>query len=216
MKVLIADDHNIVRAGISKLLKSAGFVKRVEEATDGRDVIEKARIFKPDLFVLDYEMPRYDAIYAATILQSKWPGVPILVLSVCLSGEHVMEAIRAGVNGIVYKDEHCEVLFAAIKALMDGKTWFKGHVAEVIAQEYSSENSSGNNTKIKKHSLLTKRELEIIRYLNDGYTSAEIAGMLYISRRTVEVHKANIFKKTGVNTTVKLLKYSITNNLISA
>lgn len=216
MKILIADDHNIVRAGISKLLKSAGFVKKVEEAADGRDAIEKARFFKPDMFVLDYEMPRYDAIYAANILQSKWPDIPILILSVYLSGDNIMEAIKAGVNGIVYKDEHYEVLFAAIKALMDGKTWFKGQVAEVIAQEYSAENSSGNNSKKKNNGLITKRELEIIKYLNDGYTSSEIAGILYISRRTVEVHKANIFKKTGVNTTVKLLKYSITNKLIDA
>lgn len=215
MKILIADGQNIVRAGISKLLKASGFVKQVEEAVDGREVIEKARVFKPDIFILDYEMPRYDAVYATSILQYKWPDKPILLLSDYLSGDQVIEAYQAGVNGVVYKDEHCDVLFAAIKTLMSGKPWFKGQVAEIIAQGVSTKNLPNSKQKTKHNSILTKRELEVVKCLNDGYNSTEIASMLFISRRTVEVHKANIFKKTGVNTTVKLLNYSIRNNLVS-
>ncbi len=214
MKVLIADDHNIVRAGISKLLKSTGFIKKVDDAGNGREAVEKAKRFNPDLFLLDYDMPRYDAVYSASILQNKWPDKPILLLTEILEDEHIMEAFNAGINGIVYKSESPDVLFAAIKAVMSGMSWFKGRVAEVIAQEYSMGQITSGKANTTKSSLLTKRELEMVKYLTDGYTSAEVSEMLFISRRTVEVHKANIFKKTGVNNTVKLLKYALQNNLI--
>lgn len=215
MKILIADEHIIVRAGINKLLKSTGFIKKVEEAGDGREVIKKAKMFNPDLFLLDYDMPRYDAVYTANIIQNKWPDKPILLLTSILPGEHVMESFKAGVNGIVYKNESQNVLFAAIKTVMSGKSWFKGHVAEIIAQEYSSLQTPALKTNSLKTGLLTKREHEMIKYLTDGHTSAEIAEMLFISQKTVEAHKANIYKKTGVNNTVKLLKYALKNKIVT-
>jgi DNA-binding NarL/FixJ family response regulator len=219
MKVLIAEDQKIVRSGICKLLLSTGFIKKIEEAQDGRETIEKAKDFQPDLFLLDYEMPNYNATYATRIIRTKWPDTPVLILSMYQSADYVMDVVNAGVNGIVFKEATFEELTQAIRIVADGGSWFKGPVAEIITQSLLFKDNDSNAV-IKKKLLrsgekpLTSRELEMIKYFVMGHTCAEISEILFISKRTVESHKTNIFRKLDVNNTTRLVKYAMENKLI--
>lgn len=218
MKVLLAEDQEIVRTGISSFLRSTGFIKKIEEAKDGRDAIEKAKVFEPDLFVLDYEMPEYNGTYAARIIKAKWPEIPVLIISMDNSEACIMDAVGATVQGIVFKGATKDEFIDAIRTVASGGLWFKGQIAEVIANKLlPNHNGSQNGVKTKQtrtENSLTKRENELITYFVNGLSCPEIARTFFISKRTVESHKANIFKKLGVNNTAKLIKYAIDNNLV--
>lgn len=217
MKVLVAEDQTLVLAAITKLLLSIGFIKKVEEAKDGRETIEKAKVFHPDIFLLDYEMPNYNGTYATRIIKNKWPEAPVLIMTMYQSEESVMEVVNAGANGIIFKDAKAEELTDAIRIVAGGGNWFKGRVAEIVAQGLLVKSNGCNNELATDLSLpeklLTNRELEMIKYFVMGYTSAEIADMLFISKRTVDSHKTNIFKKLGVNNCVRLAKFAFENKL---
>ncbi len=212
MRVLIAEDHRLVREGIRNILIESGVVSEVGEASNGHEAVLKASSFKPDLVILDYEMPRYNAIYACNIMQERWPDVPLLIVSMYQSKENIIEAFKAGAKGIVYKEACAEELIEAVKTIMSSQTWFRGKVGEVIAGELSIQN---NGNRRRKDDDLTVREKEIIGYLAKGYISSEISDMMFISKRTVEVHKSNIFKKLKVNNTTKLIRYVFENKLIN-
>lgn len=212
MKVLIAEDHTLVREGIRNLLIDSGIVSTVEEASNGHEAVLKVGSFNPDLVILDYEMPKYNALYACNIMRERWPNIPLLIVSMYQSKECIMETYKAGVKGIVYKEAPSEELIEAIKAIMSVQTWFKGKVAEIITSENLKNNSGA---KRHKGDEITIREKEIIGCLIKGYTSAEVSELLFISKRTVEVHKSNIFRKLDLNNTAKLIRYAIENKLIN-
>lgn len=211
MRILIAEDHALVRAGLKNLLVNSGVADSVEEARDGREVVVKAKYFDPDLFLLDYEMPNYNAIYACNIITVKWPHKPILIVSMYQTPEYVMEAYNAGVRGIIYKEAPAEHLVKAIQTIANGKTWFKGPVAEVIAESLSGD---GEENRKETWHKLTNRELELLKHFIKGLSSQETAQILSIAKRTVDVHKANIFKKLGVNSTPKLISYAIQRKIV--
>lgn len=211
MKILIAEDHTLVRAGLKNLLINSGIATRVEEARDGKDAVIKAKKFDPDLFMLDYEMPNYNAIYACDIIAVKWPCKPILIVSMYQTPEYVMEAFRAGVQGIIYKEAPAEDLTKAIRTIMCGKTWFKGSVAEIIAESLSGDGETHRKDTWHK---LTSRELELLKHFINGLNSQETAQRLHIAKRTVDVHKNNMFKKLGVNSTPKLISYAIQHQIV--
>lgn len=211
MKILIAEDHSLVRDGLKNLLLSSGFVTEVVEATNGLEALLKMRETSPDLVMLDYEMPIYNGIFAAREINAENPNLPILMVSMYFTKEYVMDAVRAKVRGFVSKGSRADEMLDAIKALTQGKTWFKGAVAEFIAEE-----ALGNRSKQKKlvGSVLTERELELIPFFASGLKSQEIAEQLHISKRTVEVHKSNIFKKIGFRNNSELVRYAVRNNLV--
>ena len=211
MKILIAEDHSLVREGLKNLLLSSGFVTEVVEATNGLEALLKMRETSPDLVMLDYEMPIYNGIFAAREINAENPNLPILMVSMYFTKEYVMDAVRAKVRGFVSKGSRADEMLDAIKALSQGKTWFKGAVAEFIAEE-----ALGNRSKQKKlvGSVLTERELELIPFFASGLKSQEIAEQLHISKRTVEVHKSNIFKKIGFQNNSELVRYAVRNNLV--
>ncbi len=211
MKILIAEDHTLVRAGLKNLLINSGIAVRVEEARDGRDAVIKAKDFDPDLFILDYEMPNYNAIYACNIITVKWPCKPILIVSMYQTPEYVMEAFHAGVQGIIYKEAPAEDLIKAIQTIVNGKSWFKGSVAEIIAESMSGDGDEHRKNTWHK---LTSRELELLKYFINGLNSQETAQRLNIAKRTVDVHKSNMFKKLGVNSTPKLISYAIQHQIV--
>ena len=211
MKILIAEDHTLVRAGLKNLLINSGIAVRVEEARDGRDAVIKAKDFDPDLFILDYEMPNYNAIYACNIITVKWPCKPILIVSMYQTPEYIMEAFHAGVHGIIYKEAPAEEFVHAIQTIMNGKTWFKGSVAEIIADSMSGDGEEDRKYTWHK---LTSRELELLKHFINGLNSEETAQKLNIAKRTVDVHKSNIFKKLGVNSTPKLISYALQHQIV--
>ncbi len=210
MKVLIAEDHSLVREGLRNLLLGSGFVNEVLEATNGLEALIKFRESQPDLVMVDYEMPTYNGIFAAREIHSENPNVPVLMVSMFFSKEHVIDAVRAKARGFVSKSARAEELKDAVKALSEGKTWFKGVVAEYIAEEALSLDK--NKKALGK--ILTDREQEIIICFAKGMKSNEIGDQLHISKRTVEVHKSNIYKKLKIRNNAELIRYAIRNNLI--
>jgi DNA-binding NarL/FixJ family response regulator len=211
MKVLIAEDHSMVREGLKNLLLSSGFAKQVEEAGNGLEAYMKAREFYPDIIILDYEMPDYNGIYAAQQISNDLPGTPVLMVSMFQTKEHVLDALRAGVKGYLPKESKSEELLTALKALAEGQTWFKGVVAEFIAEEAYGDQKGMRK---KQKNLITRREMELLKLYAEGRQSNEIAELLNISRRTAEVHKANIFRKLNLRNNTELIRYAIRNNLV--
>jgi DNA-binding NarL/FixJ family response regulator len=211
MKILIAEDHSMVREGLKNLLLSSGLAKQVEEAKNGLEASIKAREFHPDIVILDYEMPDYNGIYAAQQITNDLQGTPVLMVSMFHTKEHVLDALRAGVKGFLPKEAKSEELIAALRALADGQTWFKGMVAEFIAEAAYGKQSG---IRKKEKNLITRREMEVLKLYAEGKQSNEIADILNISRRTAEVHKANIFKKLHLRNNTELMRYAIRNNLV--
>lgn len=212
MKILLADDHALVREGLKKLLLGSGHVKSVVEAENGIEAAEKAISEPFDVVVLDYEMPKCNGIYASKRIIEIKPDLPILMVSMFQSKEHISDAVKAGVKGFLPKESKSEYFLAAVLSLGNGNTWFKGQVAEFIAEEIVKKQQG---KKAKNKSLLTKRESQLLILFAEGLSSIEIANGLHISRRTVEVHKASIYKKLGVKNNTELIRYAIRNNLIS-
>ena len=211
MKILIVEDHNMVREVLSKLMRDADKKNQVVEAKNGLEAVLIAHETKPDVVIMDYDMPVYNGIFASRKLQQELPNIPILMLSMYQSKEHIMDAVQAGVKGYLPKEARSEELLEAVKALKKGGNWFKGDVAEIIAANISL----SENKKVKrKKSNLTPRELQLIQHFAEGMQSAEIAELCYISKRTVEVHKSNIFKKLGIRNNTELIRYAIRNQLV--
>lgn len=211
MKILIVEDHNMVREVLSKLMRDADKKYQVVEAKNGLEAVLKAHEEKPDVVIMDYDMPVYNGIFASRKLQQELPDIPVLMLSMYQSKEHIMDAVQAGVKGYLPKEARSEELLEAVKALKKGGNWFKGDVAEIIAANISL----SENKKVKrKKSQLTARELQLTQYFVEGMQSAEIAELCYISKRTVEIHKSNIFKKLGIRNNTELIRYAIRNQLV--
>ncbi len=207
-KILIADDHGLVRRGLSKILLESGVASEIMEAENGKEAIDLGKSFDPDIYVIDYDMPIYNGIYVCERLKATKEKTPILMVSMYDSKMYIMEAVRAGVKGFIPKESTAEELVGAIVAVASGETWFKGAIAEVIVKELTSDRpkrKSGDGSE------LTSREFEVLRLFADGKSSQEISEHLKITRRTVQVHKANIYKKLGVHNTAELIRYAMNN-----
>jgi len=182
------------------------------EAVNGHEAVTKAREFKPDVVVMDYEMPNFNGVYATREILKDNPGTRILLVSAHHSREYIMEGVHAGIRGFLPKEARSKELVEAIKALARGETWFKGETAELLAPGFvDTIHPSGERS---KEPVLTAREKEIIKYLAKGMNSHEIAGKLSISKRTVDVHKFNIFKKLHITNAIELMRYAIKHNLV--
>ncbi len=212
IKVLLADDHAMVRGGIKALLDLDPEIGAMKEACNGHEAIQMAREFEPDVVVMDYEMPNFNGIYATREILKENSDIRVILVSAYLSREHVMEGIHAGIRGFLPKEAKTSELVTAIKALNAGETWFKAHVAEMIAPSLIDCMKTGN--KVKRNGGLTNREREIVTMLASGLSPRVIAEKLSISKRTVDVHKSNVFKKLKINNISELVRYAIKQGLV--
>lgn len=211
-RVLLVDDHELVRGGIRSLLAKEPSIGEMDEAGNGHEAVCKARDFKPDVVLMDYEMPNFNGIYATREILKENPDTKIVLLSAYLSRDHVMEGVHAGIRGFLPKEVTTGEMIEAIKAIAAGETWFKGDVAELIAPSLIDHIKSGQ--KVKINGGLTRREREIVALLAGGMTPRYIAGKLSISKRTVDVHKSNVFKKLKINNISELVRYAIRQGLV--
>jgi DNA-binding NarL/FixJ family response regulator len=211
-KILITDDHAMVREGLRLLLNQFQDMTVVEEACNGHEAMLKAEKTQPDVVLMDYEMPNFNGVYATREIRSLCPRTKILILSTYSTKEYIISAIHAGAHGYLPKETGINDIVTAIRELASGGTWFKGEIAELITPYLVA--SVGKNGKQNHSNRLTGRESELIKYWARGLTSREIADALSISKRTVEVHKANIFKKLGLKNTTELIRYAAHNQLI--
>jgi DNA-binding NarL/FixJ family response regulator len=207
-RVLLADDHPVVRNGLRELLSGEPDFRVVAEVDDGAEAVKRALADDIDLVILDVTMPRMTGLQAARELASRKPGLRILMLSMHENEQFLFEALRAGASGYVLKTAADRDLVDACRATMRGETFLYAGAVAALVREHLERDASSLDP-------LTPRELEVVKLVAEGHTSDEIAGMLFISRKTVDRHRANILEKLGMRDRVDLTRYAIRRGLIT-
>jgi len=211
IRVLVADDHTIVRQGIVGILKSSEDVEVVGEAADGAEAGEKATKLKPDVVVLDVSMPHLTGLEAARRIREALPATRVLVLTMHDDEEYVLKMVRAGASGYLLKDSAGSELIAGIRALKAGKAYFGPHASRALAEAYQS----GGPLPEDPFERLTDREREIFQLVVEGKTNAQIADLLFISPKTVDNHRTRMMEKLGIHGTAELVRFAAKHNLLS-
>ncbi len=210
--VLIADDHEIVRFGISTYLSSAEDVEIVGEASTGEECIKKFKEKKPDICLLDIGMPDKNGIETAMAIRELDEDVKILILSMHINKEILTEALEAGINGYLLKNTDKADLLTGIRAVMKGQQVFSDPISNLMKESFLTRKDKSKPPTTPE---ITKREQEILQLIVEGLTSKEIAEKLYISPRTVDTHRANLMQKLELNNIAELVRYAIKHDLVA-
>jgi DNA-binding NarL/FixJ family response regulator len=214
VRVLLAEDHTIVREGLRSLLASQQDVTVVGEAQNGREAVEHALELEPDVIVMDLGMPGLNGVDATRRIRKELPATHVLVLSMYSTEEHVRPAIRAGAEGFLLKGSGLSDLVAAIRAVADGNAFFSPEVAKIVLDD--SRRAEQHGVEDRVGSELTQREREILRLVAEGGSSPEIAKMLGLSVKTVEGHRGRIMAKLDAHNVAGLVRHAIRMGLVSA
>ena len=209
-RILVADDHAIVRAGLRRVLDAQPDLRVVAEASDGAEAVKKALSEDLHLVILDVSMPRMTGIQAATELSKRKPEIRLLMLSMYDSEQYLFEALRAGASGYVLKSGADEDIVAACRAAMRGESFLYPSAVNTLVRDYIDRGEQ------EQPDILTARELQVLKLIADAQTSKEIAEQLVISVKTVERHRQNILDKLGLRDRVELTRYAIRRGLIQA
>ena len=209
VKIMIADDHSMIREGLKNLLELDGDIQVIAEAVDGEDCLEKLQLVKPDVLLLDINMPKKNGLEVLKSLKSRRSKLKVLVLTVHNETEYLMKAVDIGVNGYVLKDSESAKLKKAIFTVADGETYIQPSLIPALNAKMIETNKDAE--KIKS---LTKRELDVLKLLAVGMFNKEVGKRLEISERTVKNHVSNIFKKLGVTDRTQAAVFAIRNNLV--
>jgi DNA-binding NarL/FixJ family response regulator len=207
-RILVADDHGIVRAGIKLLLENQADLSVVAEAADGIEAIEQALATRPDLCILDVGMPRMTGLQAARGIRSHLPDVRVLMLSMHDDERYLFEALKAGASGYVLKREADQDLVGAVRAVGRGEAFLTNAAERSLIREWMSDDTAGPAVP------LTPREEEVVKLIAEAHTNAQIAEMLHLSAKTVESHRANVLRKLGMRDRVELVRYAIRRGLV--
>ena len=208
LRILIADDHAVVRAGLRTLLESHHGWEVCAEAADGRDAVEKASKLKPHVVVLDIGMPLLNGIEATRRIHKSSPEIEILILTMHESDDLVQQVVDAGARGYILKDDADRILLAAVDSLRQHKPYFSTRVSSARDSSDLSADAS------RSRSRLTPRKREILQLLAEGKSNKEVASLLGISVNTAEAHRANIMLKLDLHSVTELVHYAIRNNII--
>jgi DNA-binding NarL/FixJ family response regulator len=208
MKILVADDHGIVRAGIRLLLERQSDLQVVAEASDGVEAVEQALAVRPDLCILDVGMPRLTGLQAAREIRSHLPNARVLMLSMHDDEHYLFEALKAGASGYVLKREADQDLVGAIRAVGNGEAFLTNAAERSIIREWMDDGADGPAIP------LTPREEEVVKLIAEAYTNTQIAEILHVSEKTVESHRANVLRKLGMRDRVELVRYAIKRGLV--
>jgi two-component system response regulator NreC len=206
IKILLVDDHRIMREGLRRLIEKESDLKVVAEAADGRTAVRLAREVSPDVVIMDIAMPGFNGVEATNQILSEDPNVKILALSMHSDEHFVTGMLQAGASGYLLKDCAAEELCRAIRALVANETHLSPKVASIMIEDYRRGLSESRPAKGKQ---LTSREREVLQLVAEGDTSKRIAGQLYVSRKTVEAHRQKIMGKLSIKSVAGLTKYAI-------
>ena len=210
IRVVIADDHQILREGLKQLLQAAGDLEVVGEAGDGFEVLDRVRRDEFDVLLLDMSMPGKSGVELIKQVKSEKPKLRILVLSMHEEHQYAVRAIRAGASGYLTKESAASQLVAAIRKVGGGGAYITPEVAERLAQD-AMPHAEG-----PLHASLSDREFEVFHMLVDGVSVNEIAARLHLSAKTISTHKARLMEKLGVDSTADLVHYAVRHNLLDA
>ena len=210
MRILIADDHGIVRGGLKMLIERQPDMSVVAEAEDGVDAFEQALSTRPDLCVLDVSMPRMTGLQAARQIRAHLPETQVLALSMHDDERYVFDALKAGASGYVLKREVDQALLNAIRAVSRGEAFLTSAVERTIVREWMNDSSSGPEDP------LSPREREVLKLIAEAFTNKQIAETPHLAEKTVESHRANLLRKLGMRDRVELVRYAIRRGLTEA
>jgi DNA-binding NarL/FixJ family response regulator len=210
MRILIADDHGIVRGGMKLLIDRQPDMEVVAEAEDGVEAVETALRVRPDLAVLDVSMPRLTGLQAARQIKAHLPDCQVLMLSMHDDQRYVFEALKAGASGYVLKRDVDQSLLDAIRAVHRGEAFLTNAVERSLIREWMSDSAKGPEEP------LSPREQEVLKLIAEAHTNREIADTLHLAEKTVESHRANILRKLGMRDRVELVRYAVRRGLIEA
>jgi two-component system, NarL family, response regulator NreC len=213
IRVLIADDHPLVRRGLRSLLERNAEFSVIAEAANGYEAIDLATLHKPDVALLDVGMPRLNGTDAATSIAEKLPNVRILVLSMHSDEGYVLRALKAGARGYLLKASPEADIVAAVRAVAAGNAYFSPSITKLLVDDYLSEVRRRGLE--DSYDLLSIREKEILQCLTAGKSNREVADLLFISISTVETHRNNILQKLGLHSLADLILYAARKGLIT-
>jgi DNA-binding NarL/FixJ family response regulator len=211
-RILIADDHPIVRSGLRRVLNAEADLEVVDEVSDGAAAVERALVGDVDLVILDVSMPRMTGIQAAAELARRKPELRLLVLSMHDSEQFLFEALKAGASGYVLKSGADNDIVEACRAAIRGESFLYPSAVTTLVRDYVERGGQGE----QQFDILTPRELEVVKLIAEAYTSKQIAEELFISIKTVDRHRQNILDKLGMSDRVELTRYAIRRGLIQA
>jgi len=212
LRILIADDHGLVRRGARAVLSSRRGWRVVGEAANGREAVQKAVELKPDVAVVDISMPELSGVEAVCQIREAVPDTKVLVLTMHESDQMVQRALDAGAHGYILKSDLTDSLPKAVKAVAEGKRFLTPKVSEIVLDGFLSTRSRHRQSE-RTGARVTPREVEIIRLLAEGKTNKEIAALLGITVRTVETHRAKIMLKLGLHSLAEIIHYAMRHGI---
>ena len=215
IKVLLTDDHTIVRKGLCSILEGEAGIEVIGEAEDGREAIKLAKKLHPDIVVMDIAMSGLNGLEATRQIRNLYPEMKILILTMHANEEYILQALKSGASGYLVKKAAPSELVSAIKAVHQGNSFLSPSISRTVIDEYirrADEISEGDDAFEK----LTARETEVLQLIAEGRKTSEIAELLYISIKTVETHRTHIMNKLGIHSTAELTQYAIRKGIISS
>ncbi len=211
VKVVLADDHGIVRKGLRAVLEEEGY-EVVGEAANGRDAVRLCAELQPEAAVIDIAMPLLNGIEAAAQIRKASPGTSVVMISMYSDETYVMRALTAGAKGYLLKDTAGEDVLPAVRAVTQGKSYFSPGIAKTLLEDYVR---YLRQRKLEdSYDLLTEREKEVLQLLAEGKANKEVAGVLALSLSTVETHRTNLMQKLNLHSTAEIVLYAVRKKII--
>ncbi|GAB3258858.1 response regulator transcription factor [Larkinella harenae] len=214
LKLMLVDDHSIVRNGIRSLLEQNDEFVIVDEAGDGEEALEKLKSQQPDVVLMDISLPGMSGIQTTQIISRLYKNIKTLMLSMHNNEDYILRSVEAGAFGYILKDSSSDEMMKALRTIASGEKYFSSPVATIILNGYMHQLKKTERTTKVRRSKLSKKEKEILQFLVDGMSSREIAEKLQLSVRTVDNHRANMMRRLQVKNAAELVKMAVEEKLI--
>lgn len=210
IKLLLVDDHPVVRKGIRSCLESLDHIEIVGEAADGQEALNKVKEFFPDIVLMDIDMPKMSGLDATKAIRTDFPETKVLILSIHTNKHYVLQIIQSGAQGYVLKDTQPADLARAIEAIDSGQPFFSPDISQIVLNQYLSEAGEDENS---ASTALTNRERQVLAMIAEGQSNKEMANKLGVGVRTVETHRERVMNKLDIHSVAGLTKYAIANGI---